>query len=114
MRLLPCQQPRPPASSSGVCLPARARSRGDRLRGRRPSVAVATEAALPAPAGDLSVLLSGCLLLLPASLLQPAEGRPEAQTALMLWQRLYRNIQLTSCGRNFVGLKACECVGMSV
>lgn len=33
---------------------------------------------------------------------------------LALWQHLCKNIQLTSCERNFLGLKGCECVGMSV
>lgn len=41
---------------------------------------MATEAAFPAPAGDLGVLLSGRLLLLPASVLQPPQRAPKAQT----------------------------------
>lgn len=43
---------------------------------------MATEAALPAPAGDLGVLLAGRLLLLPSPVRQPAEARRETQTAV--------------------------------
>lgn len=43
---------------------------------------MATEASLPAPAGDLGVLLRGRLLLLPASVCQPAEVGGQTQTAL--------------------------------
>lgn len=43
---------------------------------------MATEASLPAPAGDLGVLLRGRLLLLPASVCQPAEVGGQTQTAV--------------------------------
>ncbi len=43
---------------------------------------MATKAALPPPVGDLGVLLGGRLLLLPASVRQPAEAGGEAQTAV--------------------------------
>lgn len=43
---------------------------------------MATEAALPPPADDLGVLLRGRILLLPASVCQPAEAGGEAQTAV--------------------------------
>lgn len=69
------------APSLGVGVPGGTGCCGDRLRARLPSVALATEAALPPPAGDLGVLLRGCLLLLPASVRQPAEAG-EAQTAV--------------------------------
>lgn len=70
------------APSSGVCLPAGTGCRGDCLWAHLPSVAVATEAALPPPAADLCVLLCGRLLLLPAPVRQPAEAGREAQTAV--------------------------------
>lgn len=41
-----------------------------------------TEAALPPPADDFSVLLAGRLLLLPASVRPSANGGGEAQTAV--------------------------------
>lgn len=43
---------------------------------------MATDAALPPPAGDLGVLLRGRLSLLPASVRQSAEAGGEAQTAV--------------------------------
>lgn len=43
---------------------------------------MATEDALPSPAVDFGVLLLGHLLLLPASVCQPAEAAGEAEAAL--------------------------------
>lgn len=74
------------AQPSGDPVPARPGSRGGSLRGsaggRLPSAAVAAEAALPAPPAHLGLLLPGRLLLLPASVRQPAEAAGEAQAAL--------------------------------
>lgn len=74
------------AQPSRVSLSARTFSCGTSLRGSAggdlPSVAVATEAALPAPPVDVSLLRPWRLLLLPASVRQPAEAAGEAQAAL--------------------------------
>uniref|UniRef100_A0A3P8TX02 Alpha-1,3-glucosyltransferase n=1 Tax=Amphiprion percula TaxID=161767 RepID=A0A3P8TX02_AMPPE len=76
------QRSGPSAPSSGGHLPARPGRRGDRLRGGLPPVAVATEAALPPPAGDVGVLLGGRLLLLPASVRQAAAAGRQTQAAV--------------------------------
>lgn len=80
--ILSSQWSRVPAPSSGVYLPAGTGCFSDSLWDHLPPVAMATEAALPPPAGDLGILLCGRLLLLSASVHQPAEAGGEAQTAV--------------------------------